>query len=440
MFESGDFEVTPNPAAGAAVLGGLLRRISHLNREVDDGARVDLLRALENLKSACAAAQAKVSADLDASTRQQRIDEGVPPAQCGVGIAAQVALARRDSPHRGGRHLGLATALVHEMPHTLALLERGSLSEWRATILVRETACLTREDRSIVDRSLCSDPDVLASLGDRAIAAKARACAAELDAGAMAKRAAKAVADRRVTVRPAPDTMVNFGALLPVAQGVAVYAALGDGADSALAAGDARTRSQIMADLLVERVTGTSATTPTPVTVNLVVSDRTLLAGGTEPACVQGYGPIPADLARIWVSTADSAGKAALRRVYARPETGALTAVESRARHFPKGLAQLIDLRDRECRTPWCDAPIRHHDHIRPHAQGGPTVTNNGAGLCAACNYAKEGVGWSARTVPRSTGQRHVIEFCTPTRHRYRSTAPPMSRPNSVVPESIVGE
>lgn len=438
MFESGDSEVASGSAVDAAVLSGFLRRIAHLKREVDDGARVDLLRVLESLKSACAAAQAKVAADLDTSTRRQRIAEGVPSGQCGVGIAAQIALARRDSPHRGGRHLGLAIALVHEMPHTLALLECGSLSEWRATILVRETACLTREDRSIVDRVLCSDPDVLASLGDRAIAAKARACAAELDAVSVARRAAKAVADRRVTVRPAPDTMVNFGALLPVAQGVAVYAALGAGADSVLAAGDGRTRAQIMADLLVERVTGMSATAPVPVTVNLVVSDHTLFAGGTEPAHLQGYGPVPAGLARTWVHDADASGSAALRKVYARPESGALTAVESRSRCFPKSLAQFIDLRDRECRTPWCDAPIRHHDHLRAHAAGGATEAENGAGLCAACNYAKEGAGWSAQHIPRAGGKHHIIEFCTPTRHRYRSTSPPLPLPNSVVPESIV--
>ena len=41
----------------------------------------------------------------------------------------------------------MAKALVHEMPHTLAALEAGALSEWRATILVRESACLDVEDR-----------------------------------------------------------------------------------------------------------------------------------------------------------------------------------------------------------------------------------------------------------------------------------------------------
>ena len=39
-------------------------------------------------------------------------------------------------------------------------------------------------------------------------------------------RAARAEADRTVTIRPAPDTMTYVTALLPVAKGVGVYAAL----------------------------------------------------------------------------------------------------------------------------------------------------------------------------------------------------------------------
>ena len=59
------------------------------------------------------------------------------PGSVAAGWPGEVALARRDSPARGGRHLGFAKALVHEMPHTLAALECGPLSEWRATLIVR---------------------------------------------------------------------------------------------------------------------------------------------------------------------------------------------------------------------------------------------------------------------------------------------------------------
>ena len=62
-----------------------------------------------------------------------------------------------------------------------------------------------------------------------------------------------------MSLRPAPDTMSQLSALLPVAQGVAVYAALTRSADTARAGGDARSRGQIMADTLVERVTGQSS-------------------------------------------------------------------------------------------------------------------------------------------------------------------------------------
>ena len=62
-----------------------------------------------------------------------------------------MALARRESPHRGSRLVGLAQALVHEMPATMAALRAGEISEWRATLVARETACLTREDRQVAD-------------------------------------------------------------------------------------------------------------------------------------------------------------------------------------------------------------------------------------------------------------------------------------------------
>jgi hypothetical protein len=53
------------------------------------------------------------------------------------------------------------------MPHTLAALAHGHLSEWRATLLARETACLAREHRELIDAQLCADPTGLRGWGDR---------------------------------------------------------------------------------------------------------------------------------------------------------------------------------------------------------------------------------------------------------------------------------
>ncbi len=112
------------------------------------------------------------------------------------------------------------------MPHALAALECGALSEWRATLIVRESACLDVEDRRTLDAELCADPAQLDGMGDARIAARAKTIAYRLDPHAVVDRAARAENERTVTIRPAPDTMTYLTALLPVAQGVAAYAAL----------------------------------------------------------------------------------------------------------------------------------------------------------------------------------------------------------------------
>jgi hypothetical protein len=81
-----------------------------------DAVRVELIGALEDLANAARAAQAVVTAAFDASRRAGQARAGVAPDQQGRGVAAQVALARRESPHRGQQHLGLARVLTREMP------------------------------------------------------------------------------------------------------------------------------------------------------------------------------------------------------------------------------------------------------------------------------------------------------------------------------------
>jgi hypothetical protein len=107
--------------------------------------------------------------------------------------------------------------------------------------------------------------------------------------------------------------------------------------------------------------------------------------------------------------------------------------MDSRARLFPPGLRRFIQARDDTCRTPYCDAPIRHLDHIIPWHDAGPTALANGAGLCEACNHTKEAPGWAARPV---TGPRHTLHLTTPTGHSYHSTAPPLpgARPGASSP------
>uniref|UniRef100_UPI001885DA40 HNH endonuclease n=1 Tax=Cumulibacter manganitolerans TaxID=1884992 RepID=UPI001885DA40 len=108
------------------------------------------------------------------------------------------------------------------------------------------------------------------------------------------------------------------------------------------------------------------------------------------------------------------------------PISGEITNADATRRRFTGATRRAIMARDRDCRG--CGAPIRHLDHIQPHAAGGPTTIANGQGLCQRCNQVKEQPGW--RTQPRIIQGRHVTVTTTPTGHAYISTPPlPVSEP-----------
>ena len=160
-----------------ADLRGLVELLAKADRADTNAVRVDLLEALERVKAAVAATQARVTAaflaeeqrvaaewrervrvtadddDFDAwrAARDEERRHCWPPepgrprsGRAGsrrgdrIGVVAQIALARRVSPSRAAALASTATTLVHEMPATLAALEVGDLSEWRAELLVRE--------------------------------------------------------------------------------------------------------------------------------------------------------------------------------------------------------------------------------------------------------------------------------------------------------------
>ncbi|WP_443623193.1 DUF222 domain-containing protein [Arthrobacter cavernae] len=404
----------------------LINAVGSLRPGTSSDQLVDQLRGLEDLKSAIAALQARVAVAFDLAQRRKQAQGGVPTSEHGQGVAAQIALARRESPNRGSRILGLAKALVTEMPRTMAALETGQLNEWRATLLVKETACLSAVDRCAVDEELAADTGTLSGAGDRAIIAAAKAAAYRRDPRSVTERASRAAAERHVSLRPAPDTMTYLTALLPVAEGVAVHAALSRQADSVRSDGDPRSRGQVMADTLVERLTGTPGGL-SGVEVQLVMTDRTLFQGDSEPARLTGYGIVPAGWARSVLAERpaepDQDFKVWVRRLYTAPGNSDLLATDSKARLFPRGMRRFIEARDDTCRTPYCDAPIRHIDHIVPWRSGGTTNLHNGAGLCEQCNHTKEISGWTVKPLP---GNEHSLEISTPTGHSYRSKAPPL--------------
>jgi hypothetical protein len=418
------------------ILPGVTDTAGSVSKETST-AWVDLLGELEKVKHTVAAAEARVAVALDEATRASEAKQGIRKERRGRGVPSQVGAAMGLSPNAGASFLGDARVWVQQMPRTFEALRAGALSEWRARIMVRETSHLSLEHRRLIDEQVCGDLRSLAGLGGKRLTARIKELAGRLDVHACVKRLAKAESERCVSVRPAPDLMVYLTALVPMKQGIQAYAQLKAHADAAKGAGDKRSGGQIMADTMIERVTGRDKADQVPVTVNLLVSDETLLAGGQVPGVLlegsaAGVGTVPAQVARELVAAGVDADAAWLRAIYADPQ-GRLLATTSASRFFPAGITSLLRARQQGvCATAFCDAPVRHADHVVPYGEGGPTSLSNGQGLCVRCNDAKQAPGWSQSVLPQDDPEaegRHAVATVTPTGHRYLSVAPEPPRP-----------
>lgn len=255
---------------------------------------IDLIAALERGKGALGACQAHAEVMFRESQIAAQRHQGVARGELGKGVADQVALARRITPKHASDQLVVHRILVETLPRTTKLLEQGEISEWAAAEVAKNVLVLSDEDRALVDQELEGRlPAMTASASGRATRARAQ----ELDPAAAVKRASRAVAERRVSIRPAPDGMSILHAILPTKDGVACFKALTRESKSAKSSGDARGKGQIMADTLVERVTGATSVDAIPVEVTLLMTDTTLLGAENKSAWMEGF-PIPGRAAR----------------------------------------------------------------------------------------------------------------------------------------------
>lgn len=390
--------------------------------EVSDRVRIDRIARLERLKAAAAALQAAESVRFAQSQAEAQLAAEVHPDRIGRGIADQLGLACRLSGFAAARRLGVARAWWFDLPETFRLLASGQISEYVACLVVTETRHLDATRRRQVDHQIVATGIV--TMGPRSAAASARRCAYQADPEGFTERGRTERKHRRVGLRPAPDTMSVLSGYLPVEQGVACFKSLRERTDAVKAAGDLRSRDQIMADILVERLTGQATAVDVAIEIELMMPlDSLLDPADPTPADLTGYGPVPAQLAREILTSSN--GRKWWRRLFTKSAGGPIIGGDPFRRRFDGFLAKLITLRDQRCRDPYCDAPIRHHDHIRRHSDGGPTTLTNGRGVCERGNYAREMPGWSVTLLDNGVrGRPHTIMITTPTGHSYTDTAP----------------
>lgn len=445
-------EQTDGSGVEISLPGVLVASLSMLSAARPEGlSEAELLEVVsvwEATKGAAAALQARATARFvegrDEQVARDRADEVVSAREVSCrrrAARAELALARRCAPGQADRHVGLAKGLVHDLPHTMAALTSGELSEWRATIVARETACLSHEDRVEADQRLAG---CLTTVSDKALAAAAHRATVDLDVEALVRRRRKAAASRNVSVRPAPDGMAWLSVLGPLADVVGAFAALkkaeqsryvatGDPVVDAARAADERGRGAWMADTALELLSGRSEGQVQPVEVGLVMREEAIVRTGEsegDEVEVPGWGAMPGEMAREHLlRLCDTETATWLRRLWTAPGGRDLVAMGSRRRLFSGVLRQLVELRDATCRVPFCGAPIRDIDHVTGHARGGETSAVNAMGECQLHNLVKEAPGWRAQVVSTGLdpgGGSHEVTLTTPTGKDYACFAPPL--------------
>ncbi len=371
---------------------------------------IDGIAQLESLKHSLDALQSQWTlAFARAEAAAQTAHGEVQPEKLERDIAGQIAYACRVSPTEGRKRVRVARDLNDGLDHLRRLFGAGEVSAYKVSTVVTATSHLDAAERAEVDRLLAARD--IAHLGVGTLRGLARQFAAQVAPEKFRTRCATARSGRRVTLRPAADGMTDLIAHLPAEQGAACYAALHKAFNDASVnpAPMTRGRGQVMADTLVERVTGQATADAVNVEVQIVVPIEAIVDPTSPlPAEIPGHGPVPAEL------LATTTGRKTWRRLITR--AGIVIGGDSRRRTFTGVLAQLIRARDRHrCTELYCDAPIRHIDHIRRWADGGRTEFDNGRGLCEFHNHLREQPGW------RVERTRDGVRTTTPTGHTYVS-------------------
>lgn len=341
---------------------------------------------LEEEKNAVAARQADAILLLGRAIAAEQIDSGVvDPKQVQRVVADRVGVACRVSAHEGGRRVRIARDL--HAGHTLIRepFAAGMLSEHKIAVITDAGSHLDPDERAQVDERLAQKR--IEALGVQRIHDLARKIAAEVAPEKFEARCRRARSGRRVTVRRSNEPgMADLTAHLPVEQAVSCYAALRKAVNDVWVQPEPVVRGQgeIMADTLVERLTGRAKAEDIDVEVQIVVPVEALIDPDSPlPAEIPGHGPIPVDL------LATGEGRKVWRRLFTRD--GVVIGGDSVQRNFTGVLADLIKTRDGgRCTAPYCDAPLRHIDHIIRWRDGGRTEFANGRGLCAFHNHLRE--------------------------------------------------
>ncbi|TAP43407.1 HNH endonuclease [Arthrobacter sp. S39] len=393
-----------------------------------------------------------------------------------MGVVAEVAGALTVSERSASALLAESHELTTTLPLTQAALEQGLVSWQHARVMVDEAASLDPAGAAALEAHFLG-PDApnpaTCPAGDMVPARfrhKARTWRERHHPVSIEKRHAKSFLDRRLEYAPDRDGMAWLSAYLPADQAAGIWNGITATARSLQGPTEDRTITQLRADVAAKLLLSASFTTnnpvdgstgpaaantdtaatstrddgvtggipvtdgiddaeagpvpathrvdsgrvPSPAAQVLVTVPVFALMGLTdEPADLDGYGPIPASMARKLVAD----GASSFRRVLIDPRDGAPLEIGRESYRIPSAMRQWLRLRDGKCSFPGCNNQSLDNetDHILAWADGGNTGISNLGSACRKHHRLKHTTAWT----PSDASTDKPPGWTSPTGRRY---------------------
>nr|WP_050767146.1 HNH endonuclease signature motif containing protein [Pseudarthrobacter chlorophenolicus] len=359
---------------------------------------------------------------------------------------------------------GAAAAFISQsrkvcaMPPVAAALASGLMSWRHAVIVADETDCLAPESAAALvahffdphapNRARGSAPgDLVAHLFRR----KVRTWRERTYPQTVQERHVRCVADRRMEYRPDADGMASITLILPGDTACAIWHKTTAIARGLQGPGETRSLTQLRPDtaaaLLLGAHTGAAAAgrsddghepgtgsdpyavdlskIPAPKADVLVTIPLFALLGSTdEPADLDGYGPVPAAMARKIVAD----GATSFYRVLVDPRDGAPLEIGRTSYRLSEAMKRWIRMRDGHCTFPGCTNPSTDNDtdHLTAWQHNGTTGVSNLAQLCPKHHRLKHNGGWT----PTAATTTEPPGWTSPTGRHYLGQHPDPQPPH----------
>ncbi|WP_285247211.1 HNH endonuclease signature motif containing protein [Pseudarthrobacter sp. efr-133-R2A-89] len=477
-------------SASVAALSGLVLADGYLTSDLHAGADVDVLQRRYGLYLERLELVARLEAQL-AAVKAQDVADAIdiqhallpPDAPVEERTYAEMSAVEEiagiltiSSPAAGA--LVEQSRRVCSLPPVFETLSAGGVSWQHARIVADETEGLTPDSAAGLVAHFF-DPDAPhpargaapGELVPSRFRAKVRAWRERHHPESLEKRHVKGVADRRMDYAPDRDGMAWLSLYLPGDTACAIWNRSTATARRLQRPDEPRTLTQLRADVAASLLLGAGlqpttssaaadadtepaaaaegagndagpgcASTdigkvPAPrADVLVTVPVFSLLGLTEEPALLDGFGPIPASMARRLVA----GGAETFYRVLVDPRDGAPLEIGRTRYRLPETIKQWIRLRDRTCTFPGCTnhTPDNDTDHLTPWHHGGTTDARNLAQLCPRHHRLKHARPWT----PDPATRNEPPGWTSPTGRHYQPEHPdpqPTHWPPGTLPARI---